>query len=181
MTVRAFVALDIPAPTRARIASLLETLRPGVPGVRWLAPDSIHLTLRFLGEAGSAQLSALRPRLAEAAAAAGRSPAVVRGLGTFPERGRPKVLWLGTELPEGLIALQRACERAAVDSGFAAETRPFRSHITLGRWLLGPAARRPTLPETDLGPVCFESVVLYKSDLTPAGAVHEALHRFLLR
>src|SRR5688572_6260729 len=106
---RAFVALEIPKATRVRIADLIGTLRPQLPGVRWLAPEAIHLTLRFLGESTDAQIERLKPLLAAAAAACPRREVHVSGLGMFPERGSPRVLWLGMPLPPDMVELQRAC------------------------------------------------------------------------
>jgi len=74
--------------------------------------------------------------------------------------------------------LQRACEAAAVAVGFPPEERPFRPHLTLGRWK--DRAPRPELPAFDLDPLPVAEIVLYESDLGPAGAVHTPLARFPL-
>jgi 2'-5' RNA ligase len=176
---RAFVALEIPAAARQRIGGLIETLRPQLPGVRWLAPEAIHLTLRFLGESTDAQIERLKPPLASAAAACPRREVPVSGLGMFPERGSPRVLWLGMPLPPPMVELQHACESAARAAGFAKEDKPFRSHVTLGRWR--DPVRRPALPEADAGTAALELLILYKSDLHPKGAVHTPLASFPLR
>ena len=89
------------------------------------------------------------PLLAAAAAACPPAEAQVAGLGTFPERGSPRVLWLGLAVPAAILDLQRACERAARAAGFEREERPFRAHLTLGRWR--DRAPRPELPPADLG------------------------------
>ena len=175
---RTFVALELPAATRAWIGGLMDSLRPQVPGLRFIAPETVHLTLRFLGEASETQVAALGRPLSAAAARCDVQPVRIAGLGLFPDRGQPRVLWLGLELPPALVALQGACEEAAVSCGFPRERRPFRSHVTLGRWR-GPA-RRPELPPVDLGTISLESLVLFQSRLHPKGAVHAPLAAFPL-
>ena len=167
---RTFIALEIPLPTRNAIGALMETLRPKTAGLRYLAPETVHVTLRFLGEASEEQIACLSPKLAAAAAACPAADVRLAGVGTFPDHGPPRVLWLGLELPAAMLALQRECERAAVACGFAPEPRPFRSHLTLGRWR--DRARRPDLPPVDLGIVRLDTLVLYRSQLTPKGAIH---------
>jgi RNA 2',3'-cyclic 3'-phosphodiesterase len=148
----------------------MESLRPKAPGVRFIAPETVHLTLRFLGDTTDDAVAGLSPKLAAAAGACPAAPVRIAGIGTFPERGAPRVLWLGIEVPARVLALQRECESAAVACGFAPEPRPFRSHVTLGRWR--DRARRPDLPPVDLGTVILDSLVLYKSQLAPKGAIH---------
>jgi 2'-5' RNA ligase len=176
--VRAFVALELEAPLREAIAELQARLAPSLAGIRLTRPEGIHLTLRFLGQATAEQRSQLGPALASAAAAAAAGLAPVRSLGTFPERGSPRVLWLGIELPARLLELQSACERAARRAGFEPEERPFHPHLTLGRWR--GRALRPKLPETDLGATRLGSLVLYRSELRGDGAVYTPLERFAL-
>lgn len=179
-TVRAFVALELPAALREAIAELQRRLAPRLAGIRLTKPEGIHLTLRFLGDATPAELSRLWPAVAGAAAslAHARGPARVRSLGTFPERGSPRVLWLGLELPPAFLELQRACEHAARQAGFALEERPFRPHLTLGRWR--DRAVRPELPEVDLGEARLQTLTLFQSELRPGGAVYTALRRLEL-
>jgi RNA 2',3'-cyclic 3'-phosphodiesterase len=175
-SVRAFVALDLDARLREAIGDLQARLRPRLGGIRLVRPEGIHLTLRFLGDTSPAQVETLRPLLAAAAAACPPADARVAGLGAFPERGSPRVLWLGLDVPPTVFELQRACERAARAVGFEREERPFRAHLTLGRWRdRGP---RPDLPPADLGVTRLDTLVLFKSDLRPDGAVYTPLARF---
>lgn len=175
---RAFVAVPTPETLRARLSALQPELWPRLAGVRFLRPESIHLTLRFLGETSPQQARDLEGRLRAAAAACPRSSAPVAGLGLFPDRGAPRVLWLGVSLAEPVLALQRACEAAAVSVGFPSEERPFRPHLTLGRWK--DRARRPDLDVVVLDPLPVKEIVLYRSDLAQSGAVHTPLVRFPL-
>ena len=175
---RAFLALDIGAAARQRVVDLMDRLRGDLAGVRWVRPEGIHLTLRFLGWTQDAPATRIAQALEAPARACAPAPVPLRGLGLFPERGSPRVLWLGMELPEGMHALQRACEEAARREGFEPEERAFTPHLTLGRWK--DRARRPELPAVDLGSAQIDRLTLYRSELRPQGAVYTALRRFEL-
>ena len=177
-SVRAFVALELDARAHAALAELQQRLAPGLGGCRLVRPEGIHLTLRFLGPSKPAQLEALTPPLSAAAIACPAFDAPVRGLGMFPDRGSPHVLWIGMEPPDAALELQRACERAARGARFEREERPFRAHLTLGRWR--ERAPRPALPEADLGTTRVESLVLFESELHKDGARYTPLARFRL-
>jgi 2'-5' RNA ligase len=174
--VRAFVALEIPSQLRAQIGPLMDEIRPRMAGVRLCRPEAVHLTLRFLGPTRPQQVEHLAPRLQKAASACPPSRASSASLGLFPVRGSPRVLWLGILLPPPVLALQQACEEAAVAVGFARETRPFRSHLTLGRFR--EPVRPPELPPVDLGPLLLETLVLYRSELRREGALYTPLASF---
>jgi 2'-5' RNA ligase len=176
--IRAFVALELDAESRGRIAALIAELRPAIPHVRWSRPESLHVTVRFLGYAAPAALVQLQGPLAEAAAQCPPAHVPVRGLGLFPERGSPRVIWLGIEVPEAVSRLQAACERAAVAAGFPPEPRAFRPHLTLGRW--PEPGRRPPLAPVDLGRAHLERLVLFRSDLRRGGSIYTPLAAFTL-
>jgi len=175
---RAFIAVEIDPVLREAIGDLQARLGPRLGGIRRVRPQGIHLTLRFFGDTSPTQVDSLRPRLAAAAALCPPAEARVSGLGTFPERGSPRVLWLGLEVPQAVLDLQHACERAARAVGFEEEARPFRAHLTLGRWR--ERATRPDLPPADLGATRLDTLVLLRSDLSPGGAVYTPLARFPL-
>ena len=176
--VRAFVALELDASLRERMGELQARLRPRLGGIRLVRPEAVHLTLRFLGDSSPAQVETLRPRLRAAAAACPACEVRAAGIGTFPESGSPRVLWLGLDVPAPIVDLQEACERAARAAGFEREGRPFRAHLTLGRWR--ERAPRPDLPPADLGTTRLDSLVLFRSELRPDGAVYTPLARFAL-
>ena len=175
---RAFLALPVDDQMRARVAETMAVLKGSVEGVRWVQDAGVHLTLRFLGSARPAALERLNEPLQRAAQACPALEAGFGGLGMFPERGNPRVLWLGARLQPEQQALQAACEAAAVAAGFEPEARPFRAHLTLGRWK--DRARRPSLPSVELGSCVLDRLVLFRSDLKPSGAVHTALASFAL-
>jgi 2'-5' RNA ligase len=179
---RLFFAIEIPAEVRAGLAAVVERLRPRAPEVRWVRPEGIHLTLRFLGEVGEA-------RLGEIVAAARRvgsgGPLRLRtgGLGSFPDRGRPRVVWVGVEeRGAALRRLREDLEAALGRIGFPPEERGWSPHLTLGRVRPGgdprPALAAASAPEARE----FEAreFVLMESCLDPAGARYERRAAFPL-
>lgn len=133
--VRTFIAIGLPAQVREALGRCLERLGAArIPYVKWVDPQGVHLTLKFLGNVEEVRL----PRLAEALgrAVAGISPFRLRtgALGGFPSPRRPRVLWVGLEGDlETLQALYQAVEEALAPLGFPREGRPFTAHLTLGR------------------------------------------------
>jgi len=178
VSIRAFIALPIDEAMRSRIAETAAGLRAGLHGLRWVEGEAAHLTLRFLGPSSPESLASLEGPLREAAAACSAAEARFAGLGTFPERGAPRVLWLGVSLSPDLLALQAACDSAALAAGFPRESRRFHAHVTLGRWR--KQAPRPTLPPVDLGATALRTLVLFGSDLKPTGPLHTPLVTFRL-
>jgi 2'-5' RNA ligase len=176
--IRAFLALPTPDGLKESLAALMRDLSPRLPGLRFVRPEAVHLTLRFLGTTTAEQRRAFEEHVRPAAAACPRGEGQVGGLGVFPDRGSPHVLFIGLRLPETVLALQRECEAAARASGLPPEERPFRPHLTLGRFR--DRVRRPELPPAELGPLVIDELVLYGSDLRPEGAVHTPLTRFPL-
>lgn len=144
--------------------------RPAAP--RWLGRDTQHVTLAFFGEVPERQV----PRLTGALAAAIGTPEVhlrLAGAGTFPERGAPRVLWVGVDGDlEVLAALAGAAADAARGVGVPVDRRPYRPHLTIGRWPAGiaePAARKLTAALSGYcGPhVTAAEVVLMRSHHGP--------------
>lgn len=173
--VRAFLALEIDAGLRGALIDLIGRLRSEVPGVRWVREGALHLTLRFLGATTPANVDALAAALEGAARRCLPASASTTGLGLFPPRGAPRVVWLGLDLPSSLVDLQSACERASVEVGLARERRRFRPHVTLGRFR--GRASRPELTTPALPPARFEALTLFRSELRPGGAVYTPLAR----
>jgi 2'-5' RNA ligase len=178
MAIRAFVAIELSDDVRGRFAAVIDELRSRLPGARWVRPEGIHLTLRFLGPSEPETLERLKPRLAAAAAACPAAVVPLHGFGLFPERGAPRVLWVAAPLPQACLELARACERAAVECGYPPETRGFSPHLTLARWR--DRAPRPELDRRALGVARLDNLVLFSSTLRPTGAVYTPLASFPL-
>jgi 2'-5' RNA ligase len=162
-TICAFVALEMPRVMQLKIAEEIQRVEKELPGILWMDPHRTHLTLRFLGWTTRERLSVLDPLLDPPARAHLPIDAAVSRLGTFPPAGgRPRVLWVGVDLPQSGLALQAACDAAAVKCGFPPERRAFRAHVTLGRWK--EPARLGALPDLDLGRARFERLVLFRTE-----------------
>ncbi len=177
---RLFIALDLPDPVK----DALGTLSSGIPGAKWVKRDQMHLTLRFIGEADEARFAAIKAALASVQA----EPFQIRlkGVGQFPAKGKPRVVWAGVQAPPILTQLQRQIETTLLRQGLAPEEKPFSAHITLARFKLPPPAE-PTRAffarhanfQTDTIPV--EAFILYSSILAPQGATYrrEGMYRLV--
>lgn len=179
---RVFIALNLPDTTRRALWAATEPLRRRDLPVKWVHPEGIHLTLKFLGETDENQLAALSGALRRAAAGARALPLVVEGFGVFPSVSRPRVLWAGVEAEPALELLQHAVEREFAPLGFPTEARAFRPHVTLGRAARDARAADFHGLDTALGALAFaetvviESVDLMRSRLSPRGAAYERMH-----
>jgi 2'-5' RNA ligase len=181
---RLFLAIDLPETLRRDLGELQRRLRSSATGWRWVRPEGIHLTVRFLGEVATEVDARNREAWRRAA---GACPAVrfgVGGLGVFPPRGGPRVLWMGVEALEpadGLSRLGKAVETAARAEGYAAERRPFHPHLTLARADRRGRPRRPGSDEAGpMGEVEALELVLFESRLGPGGARYTRLDTFPL-
>jgi len=179
---RLFVALDLPEAVRDSIRRLIEELKPLSRAPRWVRPEGMHITLRFLGETGTDKLEAIRIALSAVS-----SPQPVemhfRGIGFFPHERRPRVLWIGVEASPNLAQLAAAVERALVSRGFAPETRAFVPHLTLARFESPQGsepvvARAGELTSTDFGSAREAEFYLFQSILKPSGAEYRRLESF---
>jgi 2'-5' RNA ligase len=169
---RLFVALPLPPAVRRS----LEPLARGLGDVRWLTPDQQHLTLRFLGDIDNGRMN----DVAEALALVHGWPFELRlkGLGHFPPRGEPRVLWVGVEKSADLAGLKRRIDQALKQAGLAPENRKFAPHVTLARIRaplsrdrLGTYLMRHSLYASE--PFAISDFHLYSSWLKSDGAQHQ--------
>jgi len=131
--VRLFIAIQIPDEIRAAFGELLQELRAIAPQGKWVRPENLHVTLKFLGNTDEAKL----PLIKEALATVHSTEAVsldFRGLGFFPNEKRARVFWGGMQASGNLAALAVDVDRAAHSIGFELETRAFTPHLTLARF-----------------------------------------------
>jgi 2'-5' RNA ligase len=179
---RLFIAVDLPDDVREVLRSGLGHLKRDQPPARWVRPEGMHITLKFLGE----QAPELADRLDGdvSGALAVLSPVTVRlgGGGFFPHDRRPRVAWVGGEAA-GLDAWARAVEDAAAGLGVEREARLFSLHLTLARlerpW--GAQAVQHFLVQVKkwrFPEFVAREVVLFQSELRPSGAVYTALRRW---
>jgi 2'-5' RNA ligase len=184
---RTFIAIGLPERLREQLEALRGELRRCDADVRWVAPSSMHLTLKFLGEIQPRDLSDIDEVLRKIAASASPTRARLRGMGSFPHLRRPRVIWIGIEpADDRLAALHSSLDAALQEIGFPGEKRGFRPHLTLGR--VRSSRGRSSLIEAvetnatvDLGYLPIDEVTLFESDLMPQGAIYTALGRYRLR
>jgi RNA 2',3'-cyclic 3'-phosphodiesterase len=179
--IRAFFAVELGAAARRAAEAATRELRgrPGGDGVRWVRPEALHVTLRFLGGVDPGRLAALAA-CARGELAALRPFRVSLGAAElFPTPRRPRVVSLAVDPEAPLAELAQALERAAGALGLAPEERPFRAHLTLGRVRdrRFPDVAGLAVPAEE---VAVDEVVLYRSELAPTGARYSPLERLAL-
>jgi RNA 2',3'-cyclic 3'-phosphodiesterase len=189
---RLFIALDIDEPIRDQITAFRDEIRQLAPDVRWVSPETFHVTLQFLGE--TKKLDEIRIALWQV-----KSPPVqlaFRGTGFFPNSKAPRVFWIGIVSGENLQTLAAEVATAMLPLGFESDTSSFMPHLTLARSGSGRPrpvpGERPTpglqqvrakleiLPPPDFGTMTAHEFNLYESHLSPAGPRYEKRARFPL-
>jgi len=185
--IRVFIAVSLPGELKAEIGEISSSLSVQIPGVRWVPPENLHLTLKFLGDVEETIipniqdiLNRITPRYL---------PIICKftGLGVFPSPRRPKVIWLGvTEGSDQLSGLANDLSGEFTRLGFKSENRGYTPHLTLGRIKagVGTAELRKLLRAGEENPVqCGNStrllkinmLLLQKSILTSKGAIYQTL------
>jgi len=184
--VRLFVALDFPDAVRQTLRELIARLQPGFGSAKWVRPEAMHITLKFIGEVDGEKLAPIRGALAPVHSSA---PVEIhfRGLGFFPNERRPRVLWCGVEASTNLAELAEAVQRALVPLGIPAESRDFVPHLTLARFNSDYAPRKDLetlvraageLKSYDFGRTRETEFHLIESILKAAGAEYRRLETF---
>ena len=167
---RLFVGIALPEDLRARLSGLQQ----GVPGARWVDPDNLHLTLRFIGEVDSVQAHDLDAALVQIRAP--RFGVTLAGVGNFGQGRKSRALWVGVAPVLELGRLYRRVEQAVRAAGFALEGRKFKPHVTLarfrgdpGHWLHDYLAHHAAFLAEGFE---VREFVLYSSLLAQAGAIY---------
>jgi 2'-5' RNA ligase len=180
-TVRSFIAIELPA----AVISLLDNVQQGLKVLRlkarWVRPQNIHLTLKFLGNIDSAEIEKIGRAMVDAAGDSAPFTLTIGGIGFFPDIKRPRIIWVGLDGEKpALFSLQRNLADRLANAGSSKEKRSFKAHLTLGR------IRQTVNPNivdqaiqgySDLGNLKFTAnrIILFKSDLKPSGAVYSHL------
>lgn len=180
-TIRTFIAIELPVHVIDSIKNVQKGIKSHGLKLRWVQPENIHLTLKFLGDIALDDVDAIGDALKDAASSFSGISLHGKRVGVFPNLRRPKVMWVGVggEIGE-LLALQSRIESNLEEKGFPKEKRKFKGHLTIGRVKgslnedkLMSALRE--FSEYTSEPFAAEEFVLFKSDLKPAGAVYTRL------
>lgn len=189
-TWRLFIAIELPREVHEGLITIQTLLKKQAPRetVRWVNPDGIHLTLKFLGDAPLTQLDTLKAKLDEAVQNSTPFTLEASGTGCFPNARKPRVVWVGVHGAEDqLMALRNSVEAQIAPLGYPTEDRAFSPHLTLGRVRqearredverLGDLIAHTTLKEVYAWQV--RSAHLIRSELEPTGAVYTTLYEAL--
>ena len=195
---RIFIGIDLDPEVRTRIARFLEGVEGFAPEARWAHPESLHITLKFIGEQTPEQVAAITERLRRVESAAFEIRCA--GYGFFPTAKAPRVFWIGIQAAPQLAALAENIDVATAELGIPREDRPFSPHLTLARagagrssgspkWRKGDAPntrfevlekRLAAMGEIDFGTMTAREFILYQSQLSPGGSKYTKLQRFPL-
>ena len=193
---RLFVALDIDDAIREHLARFVDGVRNFAPDARWMKPESLHVTLKFIGEQPDAAVEDIRHTLATIE---GATTAIhFHGYGFFPNPKSSRVFWIGMEAGSELGALAAAIDDKLATLGIPKEDRAFSPHLTLARsaggsgsprWRRGDGPNRVfqklqeklgALPAPEFGTMTPREFFLYQSQLSPKGSKYTKLARFPL-
>jgi len=188
--IRAFIAIELPSQIKAALSQLQDNLKTGKSAsVKWVGPEGIHLTLKFLGNVDEAEVPALNKALSEAVRGVAPFNLELGEPGAFPSIHAPRVVWVGIggEI-EPLRTLHNNIDRVLIPLGFPPEKRAFSPHLTLGRVreeaLPGEKRRLAEsvagLKTGEKSSFKVESLSLMRSRLTREGAIYSCLASFAL-
>src|SRR6266567_3830369 len=193
---RVFVGIDLEEEIRTKIARLLAGVCGFAPDARWVRPESLHVTLKFIGEQKPDQVAAITERLQRVEGK--RADIRFAGYGFFPTSKAPRVFWIGIQAGPELVELASGVDSALADLQILREERPFSPHLTLARggggsgspkWRKGdgPNAafaelqkRLAAMSELDFGTMTAHEFFIYQSQLSPGGSKYSKLHGFPL-
>ena len=196
LTMRLFIGLDIEDGIRQRIARFMEGVREFAPAARWVRPESLHLTLKFIGEKPSQAVANIKRLLAGIDAQP--LELAFRGYGFFPSPKSARVFWVGIDSGPQLAALAGSVDDAIERLGIAKEDHAFSPHLTVARGGGSGSPRRQAydranqnfqrlqeklagLPAPEFGTMTAREFFLYQSQLSSGGSRYSKLERFVLR
>ncbi len=195
---RIFIGIDLDPEVRERISRFLEGVQGFAPEARWVRPESLHITLKFIGEQTPERVEAIAERLRRVDR--GRVEIRAGGFGFFPTAKAPRVFWIGIHAGPQLAELAEGIDGATTELGIPREDRPYSPHLTLARGGAGRSSGSPkwrkgdgpnsafavlekrlaAMGELDFGTMTAHEFILYQSQLSPKGSKYTKLQRFPL-
>ena len=196
---RIFIGIDLDPEVRGRISRFLEGVQGFAPDARWVRPESLHITLKFIGEQTPERVEAIAERLRRVKG----SEFEIRagGYGFFPTAKAARVFWIGIHAGPQLAELAGTIDVATAELGIPREDRPYSPHLTLARAGAGRSSGSPkwrkgdgpnsafavldkrlaAMGELDFGTMTAREFILYQSELSPGGSKYTKLQRFPMR
>ncbi len=179
--IRTFICFEIPSGIRNEIRELQAQLKPLGLGVRWVNPDGIHLTLKFLGDVKEDSLTDIDDAVRRAVTSCHPAEITVKGAGAFPNFRNPRVYWIGVNEPTGeMVRCQQAIETELEELGYEKEKRRFSPHLTIGRIKetdgIDSVSNELQTIVKEFGTFTADKVIVMKSELKPSGAVYTPLY-----
>lgn len=179
---RAFIAIELPEQIRADLGKIQDELKQAQADVKWVKPENIHLTLKFLGDIEQDLIKKIEAILNQISSKNTSFGLDLDNLGAFPKLQYPRVIWVGLSNDQRVIEIAKNLEKELIRIGLPPESRPFSSHITLGRVRSGSnrkalIERLEALNKKSSSRLKFEvlNLTLFKSTLTPQGPIYEPL------
>jgi len=184
MTIRAFLAFPISGVLKERIKYILDDLQETNADVKWVTPQNIHLTLKFLGELEENAIANVSSMLRERCRGFFPITSHLNEIGAFPDLRHPKIVWAALDdSSKEICAIVENLEGELAKLGIAQDEHPFKPHITLGR--VRSSANLKNLIQAiqqitfeDSTEQIFDIIILYKSTLTMQGPIYEVLEKF---
>jgi RNA 2',3'-cyclic 3'-phosphodiesterase len=190
---RIFIALDIDDAIRERLQLFIDGVRGFAPDARWVRPESLHVTLKFIGNKSNEEAEEIRQALTHIQA--GATEIYFRGYGFFPTAKAPRVFWVGVEAGSKLAALAKSVDEATAALGVPKEEHAFSPHLTLARrggsgaprWRKGDAPNQSfqrlqeklaAFPAPEFGTMTAREFFLYESHLGRGGSRYTKIARF---
>ncbi|HXX58859.1 MAG TPA: RNA 2',3'-cyclic phosphodiesterase [Thermodesulfovibrionales bacterium] len=186
MGIRCFIAIPLDAVIRKEISSFIDYLGKSGADVKWVRAENLHITLKFLGDTEEYLLPDIKEKLSNISSLHKPFTVHLSGTGLFPDRRKPRVVWIDFGGGQELSKLQETVEENLASLGYNKEKRRFSPHLTVGRvrssrnldsLLRGMEEQR----DKDFGNIEVASFLLMKSDLKPGGAEYAAIAEFNLK
>ena len=183
--IRLFIALTISDDVKTKLGKIIQHLQSKNSDVKWVTPNNLHLTIKFIGNCDQAQVSGIITQLEQAASVHSPVQSSFTGLGGFPSLEKPKVIWIDIEKNrEQIISLAKDVDQSLTMIGFEKDSKLFKPHLTLGRVKkdiksVGSMSFLKEIKRADID-TCFDSLELIHSTLTQRGPIYKTLHKISL-
>lgn len=178
---RLFIAIELSKEIKNQLTAIQERLKAASADVKWVLPDNIHLTLKFIGKTESSKIASITKILNKVSRKFKAFKIGISGLGAFPSLNSPRVIWAGADKAEIISDIAKILEEELEKLGLAKEKRGFECHLTLGRLrsLRNLDALRETVKkniEFKAGTFAVTNISLIESKLTPQGPIYSVIY-----